>query len=294
MSSICILSLQRNIILLLLLLSVNGCSNFNAKTNLPTQTTSIVKVGSSDIAIAVAGENSPTIVFESGLGTDKNTWNEVFKILAKGNKIFAYDRAGLGESSSSNTLRDSCTIAKELHETLTASNTKPPYILVGHSIGGLYQYVFSNLYPNDVAGLVLVDSTLPEPWVYKAKIPLPKEYLSLKSKPNYFMGLRDKLVMKYTVGGKENANKYNCLETINITKPVKFPVRIIQSVENTNTPELMLAWHKKRRKWYNQEWFHILGKEVPVREVNSGHYIQEDKPQAVSEEIQKLLVNIKP
>ena len=64
MNSICILPLQQNLILLLLLLGVNGCSSFNAKTNLPTQTTSIVKVGSSDIAIAVAGENLPTIVFE--------------------------------------------------------------------------------------------------------------------------------------------------------------------------------------------------------------------------------------
>ena len=99
--------------------------------------------------------------------------------------------------------------------------------------------------------------------------------------------------MKYTIGGKEDANKYICLENIDITKPIKFSVRIIQSVKNTNTPELLLPWHKKRKKWYFQEWFHILSKEVSVREVNSGHYRQEDRPDVVIEEIQKLLSNIK-
>jgi len=288
-----ILFLQRNIILSLFLLGINGCSTLNVKTDSSTHTTSMIKLGSSDIAIAIAGKNTSTVVFESGLGVDKNTWDGVFKILAKKNKVFAYDRAGLGESPSSNTPRDSCTIARELHETLAASNTKPPYVLVGHSIGGLYQYVFGTLYPEDVAGLVLVDSHLPEPWIHQAKIPLPKEHLYLKNKPNYFMRLQKKLVEKYTVGGKEDANKYYCLENIDITKPVKFPVRIIQAFDNKNTPPPLLAWHKKRGKWYFQEWFHILGKKVPIREVNSGHYIQEDRPEVVTDEIQKLLTTIR-
>ncbi len=287
------LSLQRNIILFVLLLGVNGCSIPNVKTNSSTNTASIIKIDSSAIAIAIAGKNTPTIVFESGLGVDKNTWDDVFKTLAKKNKVFAYDRAGLGESLTSNTPRDSCTIARELHETLTASNIKPPYVLVGHSIGGFYQYVFGKLYPEDVAGLVLVDSHLPEPWIHQAKIPLPKEYLHLKNKPNYFIRLREKLVKKYTAGGKEDTNKYYCLENIDITKPVKFPVRIIQSFDSKNTPPPLLAWLKKRGKWYFQQWFYILGKKVPTRKVNSGHYIQEDRPEVVTDEIEKLLDTIK-
>lgn len=271
--------------LFILLLSIQGCSS------IPTQT-NMVEIKNGKIAVAVKGNGSQIVVFESGLGENQKTWNKVFNEVAKTNKVFSYDRAGLGESPKSRTSRDPCTIAKELHNTLNASNTKPPYILVGHSIGGLYQYVFAKLYPDDVAGLVLVDSHLPEPWIHQTKIPLPKEYLSLKTKPNYLIRLKQELLMKYTTGGKEDASKYLCLENINITKPVKFPVRIIQAVESTNMSEPLLSWFKKQRKWYFQEWFHILGKKVPVREVNSGHNIQEEKPSIVTEEIQGIVREI--
>lgn len=280
------LTRQNNVLFFILFFSIQGCSSLPTHTNM-------VKIKSGEIALSIKGAGSPTVLFESGMGVNKETWNSVLYEMTKTNKVFAYDRHGLGESSKSRTSRDSCTIAKELHAALKASGTKPPYILVGHSVGGLYQYVFAKRYPNEVAGLVLVDSHLPEPWIHQKKIPLPKKYLSLTNKPNYFMRLREKLLMKYTTGGKEDANKDICLENIDITEPVKFPVRIIQAIESTNMPEPLVSWFKKRRKWYFQEWFHILGKKVPVREVNSGHNIQEDRPDVVVQEIQKLIKNNK-
>ena len=279
------LTRQSNVLFFVLFFCIQGCSSLPSNTN-------IVKIKSGEIAVSIKGVGSPTVVFESGMGTNKETWNSVFYEMSKTNKVFSYDRHGLGESSKSRTTRDPCTIAKELHAALKASNTKPPYILVGHSSGGLYQYVFAKYYPNEVVGLTLVDSHLPEPWIHQKKIPLPKEYLS-KNKPNYFMRLREKLLTKYTTGGKEGANMYNCLENIDITEPVKFPVRIIQAVDSKNMPEPLINWFKKRVKWYFQEWFHILGKKVPTREVNSGHYIQEERPDVVVQEIQKLIKNNK-
>lgn len=275
------LTRQNSILFFILLFYIQGCTSLLNNTN-------TVKIESGEIALTIKGMGSPTVVFESGMGTNKETWNSVLYEISKTNKVFAYDRHGLGESSNSRTSRDPCTIAKELHETLEVSNTKPPYILIGHSIGGLYQYVFAKYYPNEVVGLVLVDSHLPEPWIHQNKIPLPKEYLS-ENKPNYLMRLRDKLLTKYTTGGKEGANMYTCLDNIDITEPVKFSVRIIQAVDSKNMPKPLINWFKKRTTWYFQEWFHILGKKVPTREVSSSHYIQEDRPEVVVQEIQKLI-----
>jgi len=283
------LSIKKNIILLIILfLSIQGCSTLSVQTTM-------VEINSGQIAVSVKGNESPTVVFESGLGVNKETWSDVFNEVVKTNKVFAYDRAGLGESPSSSASRDSCTIAKELHESLIASNTKPPYVLVGHSIGGLYQYVFAKLYPDEVAGLVLVDSYFPEPWKYKAQLPLPKEYLLLNDnkKPNYLIRLQNRLEEKYTTGGRESTKRDVCLENIDITKPVTFPVRMITAIKDENVPGISLAWLKKRDRSRQEEWFHTLGKRVPVREIDSSHYIQEDRPDIVIEEILKLINEVK-
>ncbi len=283
------LSIKKNITLfIILLLSIQGCSTLSVRTRM-------VEIKSGSIAISVKGNGSPAVVFESGLGVNKETWSAVFNAVVKTNKVFAYDRAGLGESPSSSASRDSCTIAKELHESLIASNVKPPYVLVGHSMGGLYQYVFAILYPDEVAGLVLVDSYFPEPWEHKAQIPVPKEYLLLNDnkKPNYLIRLLNRLEDKYTTGGRESTKRDVCLESIDITKAVTFPVRMITAVKDENVPGISLAWLRKRDRSRQEEWFHTLGKTTPVRQVNSGHFIQEDRPDIVIEEILKLISKIK-
>lgn len=105
-----------------------------------------------------AGEGSPTVILESGLGDGKDSWVPVFSKIAEHTQVFAYDRAGYGTSKSSDSSRDGATIVRELRSTLQALNLQPPYILVGHSIGGTYMELYARNYPNDVAGVVFVDS----------------------------------------------------------------------------------------------------------------------------------------
>jgi pimeloyl-ACP methyl ester carboxylesterase len=105
-----------------------------------------------------------TAVFQSGLGDDKSTWSNVISQLPATQSSFVYDRYGYGKSTSASSTRDACTIAREQHELLMQAGVKPPYLLVGHSIGGLYEYVFALMYPQDVTGLVLLDPTHPEHW----------------------------------------------------------------------------------------------------------------------------------
>ena len=104
------------------------------------------------------GSGAPTVVLESGLGDGKESWAPIYDEVAQFAQVFAYDRAGYGVSRSPNRSRDGATIVGELRSTLQALELSPPYVLVGHSIGGTYMELFARTYPDEIAGVVLVDS----------------------------------------------------------------------------------------------------------------------------------------
>lgn len=105
-----------------------------------------------------AGEGGPTVVFESGLGDGKEIWSNVFNEVSAVTRAFAYDRAGYGGSDPSDLPRDGHQVVQELRALLQAEEIKPPYVLVGHSLGGTFVKLFARMYPDEVAGVVLVDA----------------------------------------------------------------------------------------------------------------------------------------
>jgi pimeloyl-ACP methyl ester carboxylesterase len=106
------------------------------------------------------GTGPRTVILESGLGDTLEVWKDVQSRIAAGcTRTVAYNRAGYLGSDPSNGPRDSATIVNELRAELKRRNIPPPYVLVGHSLGGLYMQYFARNYPNEVAGLLLVDST---------------------------------------------------------------------------------------------------------------------------------------
>jgi pimeloyl-ACP methyl ester carboxylesterase len=111
------------------------------------------------LSIDCRGEGSPTVILDSGLGVPAVGWNPVQTEVAKFTRVCSYDRAGYGWSGASSAPRTSIQIVKELHALLEAANEKGPYILVGHSFGGYNVRVYNGQYPNDVAGMVLVDAS---------------------------------------------------------------------------------------------------------------------------------------
>ena len=111
------------------------------------------------LSIDCRGEGSPTVILDSGLGVPAVGWNPVQAEVAKFTRVCSYDRAGYGWSGASSAPRTSAQIVKELHALLEAANEKGPYILVGHSFGGYNVRVYNGQYPNDVAGMVLVDAS---------------------------------------------------------------------------------------------------------------------------------------
>ncbi len=102
-----------------------------------------------------------TIVFENGLRQTMDSWGAVIEAVKSNNTIFTYNRPGYGHSDEAQTPRDGRTIVEDLRNTLRHQGLKPPYVLVGHSLGGLYVQLFARAYPQEVRGMVLVDAVYP-------------------------------------------------------------------------------------------------------------------------------------
>ncbi|MFZ1088249.1 MAG: alpha/beta hydrolase [Xanthobacteraceae bacterium] len=118
-------------------------------------------VNGQKLHIEILGTFAPTVVFEAGLGNDSTTWKFVAGPIATAARVVLYDRAGLGQSLPliKNTAVTADEVATNLHGLLAAADIRPPYILVGHSLGGLYVQMFARKYPKEVSGAVLLDSS---------------------------------------------------------------------------------------------------------------------------------------
>ena len=123
----------------------------------------LVDVGGRDLHISCTGSGSPTVVLEAGLGSPGAImagW--IQPGVATTTRVCVYDRAGKGWSDPADTPRDGVAIATDLHTLLERANVPGPYVLAGHSSGGVYVQVFAEQYPDEVAGMVLLDSQPPD------------------------------------------------------------------------------------------------------------------------------------
>lgn len=124
----------------------------------------LVDVGSQRLHIYETGQGSPTVILEAGISATCVNWRSVQNAVAGFTRVVSYDRAGLGWSDPARTPRTAERITEELHELLRAANIPPPYILVAHSFGALVVRLYAMRYPEEVAGLVLVDPLRPQEW----------------------------------------------------------------------------------------------------------------------------------
>ncbi|WP_426342244.1 alpha/beta fold hydrolase [Pseudoduganella sp. S-14] len=112
--------------------------------------------------LKIAKPGAPaTVVFENGSRITLDKWDKVIAEVAKESTVFAYNRPGYGKSDKPSTPRDGKTVVEELRQLLRQQGLQPPYTLVGHSLGGLYMQMYARAYPQEVQGVVLVDSIYP-------------------------------------------------------------------------------------------------------------------------------------
>ncbi|MGA2726198.1 MAG: alpha/beta hydrolase [Terracidiphilus sp.] len=121
--------------------------------------------GGQRIYLLEKGTGEATVLFESGIAATNLNWFHIQETVSRFAATASYDRGGLGWSSPSRTARTPGNLASELHELMQEAGLKPPYILVGHSFGGLVIRRFALLYPEEVASIVLVDPLRCEEWL---------------------------------------------------------------------------------------------------------------------------------
>jgi pimeloyl-ACP methyl ester carboxylesterase len=121
----------------------------------------LIDVGGHSLHLNCTGSGSPTVVLQPGAGEMSSNHGWITPAVARDTRVCIYDRAGRGWSEPADTAQDATQIATDLHTLLQRGNVPGPYVLAGHSFGGLYVLTFAARYPDEVAGMVLIDSTAP-------------------------------------------------------------------------------------------------------------------------------------
>ncbi|MDX8122063.1 alpha/beta hydrolase [Janthinobacterium sp. GMG2] len=227
------------------------------------------------IAYTLSGQNGLPVVFQSAMGDGKDVWAKVVPEVAKQHRVLVYDRPGYGDSQKTTTPRDPCTIAAQQRALLTQAGLKPPYVLVGHGLGGLYQYVYARLYPQDVAGLVLLDPTHPQQW---------NRLQTDASTYAMLVKTRRKLMFNSTESTEFDAQT-QCLQHVDMSSPLRVPAMLLVrdkfGIEEMGSFENVVRAQEK-------DWQRLSGAPAIERITGAGYYIQKDNPVIVNEAVKMV------
>ncbi|WP_026560596.1 alpha/beta hydrolase [Bacillus sp. J37] len=223
----------------------------------------------------LVGENigKPAIVMDAGYGDYSKAWDSVISELSLLTDVLIYDRAGLGKSESSSRPRTSKEMIIELKELVKGTKIKLPFILVGHSFGGVNARLYATEYPNEVCGLILIDST-PEDYREKFLPTMEEEFQRAYKKQFVHEGNYDEF-MESLKQLKESRSKLNV------------PLIVLSAGKKAYySKESQQLWNEMQR-----ELLEISTKGEFVIAENSAHYIQNDEPEVVVNAVKRLLSN---
>jgi pimeloyl-ACP methyl ester carboxylesterase len=230
---------------------------------------------------SVQGTGGPCVVFESGLGMDMDSWVKVFPEVAKITTAFAYNRPGYGGSKPRMGANTGKRIVSKLHALLHDTGCHPPYILVGHSLGGLFINMYARTYPDEIAGIVFVDSSHPdqEKWSRK-NMKIRTSALSL-----FFGYLHRKKSFPPEL--------YEYYDVDDISKDLRrsgpfpdVPVRVITS--GKKSAFVNDSWAEQWSK-FQKDLASLSPQGKQIIAEGSGHFIQNDQPQLVIDTIQEII-----
>jgi pimeloyl-ACP methyl ester carboxylesterase len=159
--------------------------------------------GGRKLFLNCSGTGRSTVILEAGAGGGSSSWQKVQGPLSKSTRVCSYDRANLpgGSSDPAPKPQTAADIVRDLHRALTAANVPKPYVLAGHSNGGLYARLYASTYPADVRGLVLVDSISEEQPARERE--LFKELMTTAQWKAYLQGLSLKAPFVEYVGDEQ-------------------------------------------------------------------------------------------
>lgn len=225
--------------------------------------------------VHIAGEGRPAVIFESGLGDTFERWEAVqASIASRCGLTFTYNRAGYPGSDVAEGARDAATIVSELRDELRRKGIAPPYVLVGHSLGGLYMQYFARQFSTEVAGLVLVDSTH---WDEQLLMGSTQHHAS-RSNANTVLFMP--LIVR-----RELADSARAGEQVHTSPPARVRTIVLSSTaaRSGETPA-----SRTRAARLQESIVADFPAARHVRVESSGHYIQLDSPRAVIDAVGEL------
>ena len=224
----------------------------------------------------IEGSGAPTVILEAGLGDTLAVWKDIQpRIATHCARTVSYTRAGYVGSDPANGPRDSATIVEELRAELDRRNIRPPYVLVGHSLGGLYMQYFARNYPAEVTGLLLVDSTH---W---------DQHMVIDTQANQqYLGQREVTLFMPLIMRQELTDSMQAGEQVH-SSPTPEPVRTIV-LSSTVVPKKGTAESKARAAQLQDEIAADFPGSRHVFVTGAGHYIQRDKPEVVIDAAREL------
>lgn len=274
-------------------------------TGTPVTGMAKVDVGGYSLQIHCDGEASPTVVLDSSLGTNWSNWNKVMTEILQHTtiRICTYNRAGLGGSDPGPAQpRTNQDMARDLHTVLTNANIPGPYVLVAHSMAGYTARLYASQYPQDVGGMVLVDSLHPDR-LARALTLLPPESLD---ESQVIKSLRQELD---TYGDDPmEMPEYWDVQTSAAQVRATGSLGIIPLVVLTEDVNNLALWQRQMKRWYGadyppelveslmQEWLRmqeelaeLSSNSTHIIVEDSGHNIPVDQPDAVIDAILQVV-----
>lgn len=254
----------------------------------------LVDVGGRRLYITCMGEGSPTVILEHGMATESGSWAQVQQAVAQFTRVCAFDRAGRGTSDPAPTPRTSEDMVADLHTLLANAHVPGPYILVGNSLGGFNARLYAHKYPGEVAGLVLVDSMHPSQFT-RFEQTLPPE---TPQDPESLKWFRQSFTRDYKDPTK-NPEGFDQLTSHEQMRPVTslgdLPMVVLASgtfLKLTPEPRLGLHMHKV---WQDlqKDLARLSSNSKFVAVEDSGHFIQVDQPQVVTDAIRELVEQVR-
>lgn len=242
-------------------------------------------VGNYDLYIKCLGTGSPTVILEAGWGDDGSTWSLIQPEISRYTRICSYDRVGLGLSDPGPESITYNQAVMDLHTLLKEANIESPYILVGHSLGGMYMLLYTHRFPAEVYGLVLVDSSHPDSFELNlAAMPpeSPSDSESVKFYREWFSTFTKDPSMRSEY---LEAGSLGDLPLIVLTAPNKTRADDVPKDLNDKFNQIWLDLHKKLALLSSNSTHIIIH--------DSDHFIHHDRPEAVIDAILTMIAEVR-
>lgn len=249
-----------------------------------------VDVGGHHLRARMWGEGRPAVVLDAGMGESLETWKDLPGRVAEVTQVVAYDRAGLGESDLGPEPRDAMAVARDLRALLRGLEVPPPYLLVGHSLGGLHIRAFGELYPEEVAAFVFIDATT------------EGMHESLKTEEGRAHVMRQLEGDTEGVKAEARGTPASLEQIAEMGPPPDVPAVILTGMAPVSIPEEYrqeaeaAGMTEQRLKALQQRKFQLhthLAAQLPQAEhlvaEQSHHYVHRDEPELVVGELERLV-----